>query len=299
MEVFDSKQLVFYRNKKLAFSGHESFQCRNLWLKKGYDFVKAGRSFNDEDAVVELGVGKNMVNAIRFWMKAFNLLTPTDVLTPLANKLLPDDGWDPYLEDEATLWLLHYHLVTTARASTYDLLFNELRRDRVEFTKHNFYTFVKRKAEIDRTPINEGTVLSDFVVFVKMYIRSDSLVKDREEGFSGLLTELDLVKSFTRNKEEYYIIENTERRDLPHEVVLYAILTSGQFDKSVNFNTLLTEPDHAGSVFALNATGLYAKLESIVSDNANIIFSDQAGIRELSFKSKPEPFSVLAQYYGK
>ena len=44
--------------KKLSFSGHDSFQCRSLWLKKGYDFVTTGYSFIDEDAVVELGVGK-------------------------------------------------------------------------------------------------------------------------------------------------------------------------------------------------------------------------------------------------
>lgn len=53
---------------KPTFSGHETFQCRHLWLKKGYDFVKSGKAFSDEDAVVELGVGKNMVTAIRYWM---------------------------------------------------------------------------------------------------------------------------------------------------------------------------------------------------------------------------------------
>lgn len=299
MEVFDNKQIVFFRNKKLAFSGHESFQCRSLWLKKGYDFVKANRSFNDEDAVVELGVGKNMVNAIRFWMKAFNLLTLQDTLTTLADKLLADDGWDPFLEDEGTLWLLHYHLVTAARASAYDLIINELRRDRVEFTKNNFLSFVKRKAEVSQTSVNDGTVISDFGVFVKMYIRSESQAKDREESFSGLLTELELMRTFSRNKEDHYVIENSEKRDLPYEIVLYGILRSGQFAQSVNFNTLLTEPDQVGSVFALNASGLYAKLESIVSENPDIIFSDQAGVRELSFKSKPDPYTVLAQYYGK
>ena len=49
--------------EKYTFSGHESFQCKNLWLKKGYDYVKQGRSFTSDDAVVELGVGKNMVAA--------------------------------------------------------------------------------------------------------------------------------------------------------------------------------------------------------------------------------------------
>jgi hypothetical protein len=64
--------------KKFVFSGHESFQCRQLWLKKGYDYIKSGKSFNDDDAVVQLGVGKNMVASIRFWMKAFGLVIQDD-----------------------------------------------------------------------------------------------------------------------------------------------------------------------------------------------------------------------------
>ena len=46
---------------KYTFSGHESFQCRQLWLKKGYDYINKNKTFTDEDAVVELGVGKNMI----------------------------------------------------------------------------------------------------------------------------------------------------------------------------------------------------------------------------------------------
>lgn len=56
---------------RYSFSGHESFYCKSLWLKKGYDFLTEGRSFLDEDAVVRLGVGKNMVTSIRYWLKAF------------------------------------------------------------------------------------------------------------------------------------------------------------------------------------------------------------------------------------
>lgn len=42
------------------FSGHESFPCKTLWLKKGYDFIANGKDFNSPDAVIDLGVGKNM-----------------------------------------------------------------------------------------------------------------------------------------------------------------------------------------------------------------------------------------------
>ena len=33
--------------KKPIFSGHESFACKSHWLKRGYDFVLAGRKFNN------------------------------------------------------------------------------------------------------------------------------------------------------------------------------------------------------------------------------------------------------------
>ncbi len=59
--------------KQYTFSGHESFPCKTLWLKKGYDFVNAEKDFNAPEAVVHLGVGKNMVAAVRYWYKAFGL----------------------------------------------------------------------------------------------------------------------------------------------------------------------------------------------------------------------------------
>ena len=291
---------------KLSFSGHESFQCRSLWLKKGYDFATANRSFTDEDAVVELGVGKNMVNAIRFWMRAFGLTKPdSDEPNDLADKLFDDEtGWDPYLEDEASLWLLHYQLLVTDRASTYNLIFNGLRRDRVEFTRDHFLNYVKRQAEVYQTSVNDNTVRNDFDVFVKMYTRTETLAKDRDEGLSGVLTDLNLIATLYRDKARnkdsaYYVIENTEKRNLPDAILLYGILTSGGFDRSVNFNTLLTAPNQVGSVFALNATGLYTKLERIAADKANAaVFSDQAGIRELSFQNDPDPLAILANYYN-
>jgi hypothetical protein len=57
--------------KRYAFSGHESFPCKTLWLKKGYDFVVDKNDFNSPEAVIGLGVGKNMVSSIRFWLQAW------------------------------------------------------------------------------------------------------------------------------------------------------------------------------------------------------------------------------------
>lgn len=295
---------------KLTFSGHESFQCRYLWLKKGYDFVKKGGSFNKEDAVVELGVGKNMVGSIRYWMRAFDLLDNNDNLTKLAIKLLDDEGYDPYLEDIASLWLLHFHLVTKGYASIYSLIFNELRREKVEFTKESFLGFIKRLSEQTGTAINTNTVGDDFGVFVKMYVRTES--KDRDDSFAGILTEIDFVRlkivfskvpdgsKEKQAKQEFYVIENTERTTLPSAIALYGILQQSGTNISLNFNSLEQDSNQIGTIFALNRTGLLTKIEEIVSFNPNMVFSDQAGIRELQFKNdtKPDPFQILDEYYG-
>lgn len=285
--------------RKYSFSGHESFQCRHLWLKKGYDYVSKGKSFNAEDAVVELGVGKNMVSSIRFWMKAFDLLTQSDELTEFAHKLLSDKGWDPYLEDEATVWLLHYHLIKKGSASIYTIIFNELRREKIEFTKENFVAFVKRRVEAEKLPaINEKTLLEDFSVLSKMYMRSDAQAKDKEDSFSGILSELGLVKSYNKGKEEFFIIENTERPEIPDAVILYSILDANNFDVSLNLNTIEQEYNSVGSVFALNRPGLLSKIESLTNRNSYLVFNDQAGIKELQFKKKPNSFKILEDYYA-
>lgn len=291
---------------KFTFSGHETFHCRHLWLKKGYDFIKKGRRFSDEDATVELGVGKNMVAGINYWMKAFGILDEEGTLTDFAIYLLDDNGKDPYLEDEATLWLLHYQLVTNNIASTYNLIFNDFRREKIEFTRENFISFVIRKAEeYNFSQINKNTVTTDFEVLVKMYIRTDAQSKEKEDTFSGLLTDLDLIFEEKRKIDEktisIYSIPPTNRPEIPEEVLLYAILDSESFDKSISLHTLAQDKNQIGSVFALGKSGLETKIESIASNKKfksfGISFNDHAGIKELQFKSKPNKFKLLDTYY--
>ena len=284
---------------KFTFSGHESFQCRHLWLKKGYDFVNKKKSFNNDDAVVELGVGKNMVSSIRFWMKAFNLLTIADELTDFAHRLLSDDGYDPYIEDEGTLWLLHYQLVKKGFASTYSIVFNELRREKIEFTKDNFISYIKRKSETEKSfQFNAKTLHEDFSVLSKMYLRSEAQTKDREDSFSGLLTELDLVKCYSKGKEEFFIIENSERTEIPDEIILYAILDNETFDLSLSLNTIEQNNNSVGTVFAINKPGLQTKIENLTAKFPNMVFDDQAGVKEMQFKKKPTAYSILDKYYA-
>ena len=128
-----------------SFSGHETFPCRYTWLKKGVDEVKEKPTiFTDDDATITLGVGKNMVRSIHHWCQVAGLIEfggkdlnnrRQFVPTELGDSIFADEGFDPYLEDAATLWLIHWQLATnTNRATTWFWAFsvfgqNEFRKD--------------------------------------------------------------------------------------------------------------------------------------------------------------------------
>ncbi|NCT19439.1 MAG: DUF4007 family protein, partial [Flavobacteriia bacterium] len=285
---------------KYTFSGHDSFQCRQLWLKKGYDYVLKGKNFNDEDAVVILGVGKNMVSSIRFWLKAFNIIDNKDIPTEFGKRLFDDEnGYDPFLEDEASLWLLHYQLVKNGFASIYSIIFNEFRKEKLFFNKETFVNYVKRIGDNNSDlNFNENTVAKDFIVFANLY-KNDPESKDVEDSFSGILSEIELLKTTGKGKEEQFYIENAERDNLPEAVVLYAILDNSNYGNSISLNSLEFDLNSPGSIFALNRSGLMNKISEIVSEYKDITFTDQAGIKELQFKKKSDAFTILDTYYGK
>ncbi|MFF4482950.1 DUF4007 family protein [Streptomyces sp. NPDC001520] len=101
---------------------HGSYSPRYGWLLKTYLALKENpHLFTSADAVVRLGVGKSMVASMRFWSAAFRLSNEVpdrpgaarDVLpTDRARWLLEDDGADPYLERDGSLWLLHWWLLS-------------------------------------------------------------------------------------------------------------------------------------------------------------------------------------------
>lgn len=284
---------------KFTFSGHDTFHCRHLWLKKGYDFIKNGNRFSQENAVLELGVGKNMVSAIGFWMKSFGLINNQGVLTDFADYIFNDiNGKDPYIEDEGTLWLLHYSLVKSDYASIYNWIFNAFRKEKIEFTKEHFISFVSRKIdEYNLNQVSKNTIATDFDVFVKMYHISEN-IKDKEDNLTGLLAELNLLQKSSVS----FSILNDEKNVIPEEIILFSILDNDDFFNSLSLYTLEHEKNHIGSVFAINRSGIVNKIKAIAANEKlqkfGITYNDHAGIKELQIRQKPNKYEVLNIYYA-
>ncbi len=288
---------------KLQFSGHESFICKHFWLKKGYDFITHKGNFNEESAVIDLGVGKNMVTSISYWLKAFGLIDTNNKPTELATLILKDK--DPYIENLGSVWLLHYSLVKTNKASIYNLFFNEFRKGRTEFTRDQFLNYIKRALEDEsQKSFNDNTILSDISVFIRNYLKPSykETKIDIEEDFSSLMIDLDLMKSYKAENSEgkyidWYQVENKIQIDLPADVVLFTILDNESYGKSIAFKELLVGFNSPGAVFTLNEEGLYSKIEQLTKKYKGLIFSESAGVRELQIKGFLNKWEVLNGYY--
>jgi hypothetical protein len=166
------------------------------------------------------------------------------------------------------------------------------------FNRETFLSYLRRIHEV--IPIqnfNENTIAKDFNVFVNMY-KGDAENSDIEDSFSGVLSEIGLLKTIGKGKEEQFQIENNDRDRLPDDIVLYAILDNADYGNSISLNILEYDNNSPGTIFALNRSGLMNKISGIIKDKA-IVFTDHAGIKELQFKNKPNAYSILDRYYGK
>lgn len=286
-------------NNKYTFSGHESFPCKTLWLKKGYDFVNAEKDFNAPEAVVHLGVGKNMVAAIRYWYKAFGLNKDSETEW-IANYIFDSDkGKDPYMEDLGTLWLLHFLLINSGEASLYKMFFVDFQKERRLFDREQVVSFVKRKmTEAGKDNLfNENTVKKDVGVLLLNYCLPRN--PQSNEDFSTLLMDLDLLRQVDKTSGDdkrngYYFNVEGKRKVTPEMFLFSLLMTKEENDNSISYDTL----SELGLMFCMTDLEVIDMLKYLSEEySESLTYSDVAGIRQLQFTKQMDAKQVLEKYY--
>lgn len=291
------------------FSGHQSFTLRNTWLTKGVLGCTAVPSlFGKPDALISLGVGKNMVDSIRYWCLATRVIQESPSLrgayepTTLGRRLFRDDShdpWDPYLEDIGSLWLLHWLLATNAEyATTPYYAFNELSSP--EFTRDALEHDIRQLAGSLNARATDNTVKRDVAVFIRTYLGgSDRMDSSPEDGWDSPLAELGLLRE--EQHTQTYSLSRGHRPDLPDAVLVYALCQYAQTRagrSTFTFDELSYRPRSPGRVFRLDDLALAERLERIdAATDAAWQFTETAGYRQLLVTRPLEPMDVLEGYY--
>lgn len=303
---------------KPTFGGHEKFVFRYGWLKKGVDALSDNPTiFTDDKALVILGVGKNMVRSIRYWCLATGLFEETRgqgsarglKLTDLAHLLVTNDGWDPYLEDTGTLWLLHWQLVSNlTRTLIWHLTFCAYYE--AEFTKKQLAAFTGKQLERRGVSTTSGMIERDIDVCLRTYVtalRSATAEGISEEMFDCPLAELDLVRFSA--EDNVYRFNIGPKVTLPTAVFGYALLsflpTIASKRRTVAVDECIYKDGSPGQVFKLDENSVIEHLEALEGlTEGRLRLQETAGLRQLYLEHDTDGWfqtsalDLLGRYYA-
>lgn len=285
----------------MPYAKHESFHIREGWLAKGLRAVQAQREVlrNDTAAAIQLGLGRNMVRALQFWLTATGLIQsepPGHVLTSFGSQV-----WecDPYLEDIGTLWLIQYHLACSEdNATTWYWFFNHFAYP--DFDRQTFVQELGRWAltREERKPLSPRTLESEFQVLTRTYLPSGRDYSP-EDGMDSPLSELGLLEALPNRR---YRMRPPDLDRLPPLVVLYVLLQERpgvvRQEPQIGLTQAIREPFSVGRVFNLGAAALLESLErlTVQAPEWTVRLVRTGGLDRLTLP-RVSPEAVLARYY--
>jgi hypothetical protein len=296
------------------FARHETFHLRHGWLRKAYFSVKdasqTGNVFNADDATVVLGVGKNMVRSIRFWALAAKVL---DEQPNIANARLNDasttrfgnelfEWWDPFLEDPASHWLLHWKLLAPkCHLPVWWSLLTEF--NALEFTEDDAVDFVSRRVELSSF---ESPNVSSIRKDVNIFLRSYAPAAERQaragidDSFDCQFRELGLVRRGVNPRT--YRFNFGPKSSLPPAIVAFACLqhaAQGAMAQTFSIARLTADTGGPGQIFKLPESALYDALNAASESNAEISVGVTNGAPQLIWNGDAAAIAdqILNRYY--
>lgn len=249
----------------MKFRAHDTFFIRKGWLNKGMKNVRANpevfvdKSNNPMDV---LGIGANMVKALRYWLQACQLTKEPDsgkrkqTFTEFGNIIYDNDR---YIEEIGTLLLLHYKLaINEDDATAWYFFFNEF--NMLEFSKDDFVTALQNYIKMDeeQPDVAIRSLSDDFSCIINTYVprsRTGSEKISPENNIDSPFGELGLIDVISKEKKTYKK-SSLSPNLFPSWVILAVIHEQAKGREEISLNELLTAPKNIGKIFNLDAVSM-------------------------------------------
>lgn len=300
----------YAQGARYSFGGHETFPLRHGWLKKAVDFISQDpQGFSRDDAMISLGVGKNMVRAIKHWALACGILIESAVpdqpgrvyptVSSLGTALFSDEGWDPFLEDTATLWAVHWGLVSNPmRALVWQQVFTSY--EETEFDRSMLTRYLRARMQRLGVKVSDNVLEKEIDCLLKSYVVSprDHGHEDDEAGCP--LTELGLITVIGDAGRMRFNVGAKE--SLTAAVVGYSLIDYFQrravTQKSFTVNECLYGAGSPGQAFKLDEASLLDYLDQLeaITDGA-IKVAEVAGNAQVFLLESLNSLEVLGIHY--
>lgn len=231
--------------------------------------------------MVKLGVGKNMVRSIKFWLQAFGIaenIGRTQEMAPtlFGESIFGKKGLDPYLETNKTLWLLHWKIASIRNEPLFawHFLLNEWAEP--TFSKTEIVReFTLESERLDR-PLSDFTKEQHFDIFLHSYLggRSKRQNDVLEDTLDCPLAELSLISSAgermlgtSGRKEPIYEFNQEAKPEISEAMFIFCLYdfwqSHRQQENTLSFREISSIHGSIGQVFKLSEPDIRNRLESL------------------------------------
>jgi len=291
-----------YQDLKPSFARHETFGLRYSWLPKGFQAFnsdKGALAFTDDYATVRLGVGKNMVNAIFYWLQAAEIIDKVSndyVITDFGNAIL--EQYDPYLEDDGSLQLIHWQL---CKNPTLALAFYWFfgRYHALSFSYDEvataFKDFCRGRLGVS---VSDSSLDKDITMVLRMYAPQRKKKDLIEDSFDNPMAQLALAQY--SEADHRYIKSVTDQPELSTHIFC-SVVSDFAHQKGADISVSLADlmkgqeclPGPA-SCFCLSQSGTITMLERMQREYAQQLeLKEQAGNWVLYFREGEKSIGEL------
>lgn len=298
----------------MRFSGHESYACRYAWLPKAYRAIEEDDTIfsHPEQAMVKLGVGKNMVLSIRFWVEVMGVAVPRDdktlEITPFGKQVLADDGFDPFLEDIRTLWLLHWNVASRMEDPLFAWDFLLYRWPYPEWSRSEALLSFERESRRLNKNHSSVTLKQHLTIFIHTYIPPISKRKF-EDSLDCPLAELELVQVIgerstddTGRRELVYAFRREAKPEITTALFEYCLDDYWQrhpSEATLTYRDIAITPGSIGQAFKLPEDDIRGRLDIYTLGNTLLPFSYQpSAVQGLLSRREIRCHNFLAAIYA-
>lgn len=215
------------------FSGHQTFPLRIAWIPKAVAEIERGNDplIDVDMGITKLGLGKNMVEALRCWIEAFQIATRDHEiwsLTPIGRLIFhPQEGLDPYLEDVSTSWLLHWLISTDTHSPffAWECMFN--RWPAVEFSASQVIEAFEKEANRTPRPASKVTLRQHWEVFLHSY--RPPRAERGEDHLDSAMSSLRLIREVGERPnasgkwESLYAFDSARKIAIPEQLFAFFV----------------------------------------------------------------------------
>ncbi len=237
--------------------------------------------FRDPVSIANFGVGRNMIGSMRYWATATGILDDTEdglAVSWFGEMLFGDEGIDLHLEEDFSLWLIHWHLASRPRLTSFYWLFNHYRGG--SFLRKDIVLNLTRLADdCGWARVAESTVDRDVQCLVRSFIGG----RGANSNGDSILAELGLILPIDKARSK---LATGRKPTLPDAVFAWCLeeFWNGFSDtqSTMSFESLAYGEGSPGRVFLLDEHDLVDRLERLENvTGGDLNWSETVGLRQV------------------